>query len=299
MAHLPEFLELYFPHLHAAIDWTQPPEWKNQELNELKLEPNARTKNIIDLLAKVRLRDRTERIIYLHLEVQSHPLADFARRTFHCFHGISRATGLDVVSAAILADLKPGWKPDTYRYQCLGCEVEFRFPVCKLLERIPEWEGRQSLPALAARAQIAALRHRGNPAELLKARFSFIKDLRRQKFTQGEILNIHRMLSQMIQLPRKELLQFRHEVAELTKEENMTKLSDIELLYIEEGREEGLQKGREEGLSQGEWIGKIQLLEELMGIAQSPRTTLEKKSVKQLCAQFSKLEAAYHRKHRK
>ena len=180
MAHLPEFLELYFPRLHAAIDWTQPPEWKNQELDELKLEPTARTKNIIDLLVKVRLRNGCEQIIYLHLEVQSQPMADFARRTFHCFHGISRATGMDVVSAAILADLQAGWKPDTYEYRRLGCEIVFRFPVCKLLEKLPEWEGQQSLPVLAARAQIAALKHRGQPQELLKVRIGFIRDLRAQ-----------------------------------------------------------------------------------------------------------------------
>ena len=71
----------------------------------------------------------------------------------------------------------------------------------------------------------------------------------------------------------------------------MTQLSDIELLYLKEGREEGL--------TQGQWIGKIQLLEQLMGVAQTPSPALEKKTVKQLSAQFAKLEAAYHREHRK
>ena len=67
----------------------------------------------------------------------------------------------------------------------------------------------------------------------------------------------------------------------------------------EEGRQEGRQEGREEGLTQGEWIGKIQLLERLMGVAQTARPALEKKTVKQLSAHFGKLEKAYHRKHRK
>jgi predicted transposase YdaD len=67
----------------------------------------------------------------------------------------------------------------------------------------------------------------------------------------------------------------------------------------EEGREEGLQKGLQKGLTHGEWIGKIQLLEQLMGETQTTRVALEKKTIKQLSAQFAKLEAAYHREHRK
>ncbi|MEM6981082.1 MAG: hypothetical protein AAF539_15585 [Planctomycetota bacterium] len=34
---------------------------------------------------------------------------------------------------------------------------------------------------------------------------------------------------------------------------------------IEQGREEGLEQGREEGLATGELIGKVQMLEQLLG----------------------------------
>jgi hypothetical protein len=69
-----------------------------------------------------------------------------------------RDSGGDVVTLAVLADLQADWKPDTYRYSRLGCEVMFRFPVCKLLEILPSLEEDTSLPALAAKAQIAAIR---------------------------------------------------------------------------------------------------------------------------------------------
>ena len=81
------------------------------------------------------------------------------------------------------------------------------------------------------------------------------------------------------------------------------KLMSTAEMLIQEGREEGRVEGRVEGLqkglTQGEWIGKIQLLEELMGVPQTLRSALEKKSVKQLSAHFAKLETAYHRQHRK
>ena len=66
-----------------------------------------------------------------------------------------------------------------------------------------------------------------------------------------------------------------------------------------EGRVEGRVEGREEGLSQGrsqgEWIGKVRLLEELMGAKQSPAEELIGLNVSELATRFAALQAEYDR----
>jgi hypothetical protein len=60
-------------------------------------------------------------------------------------------------------------------------------------------------------------------------------------------------------------------------------------------RKEGHLKGREEGREQGEWIGKVQLLQQLMQEAQS-REVLEEMSVAKLKKTFRALEKRYNQR---
>ena len=167
--HLREVLACYFPGVAAAVDWSAPVRFLDQELRTLRIA-DATPGNRVDLLVEVITFETGPQTIYLHLEVQSFAEEDFASRLHACFQGLSRATGGDVVTLAVLADLQAGWKPDAYCYSRLGCEVMFRFPVCKLLEILPSLEDDTSLPALAAKAQIAALQTSANPDLRMAAR---------------------------------------------------------------------------------------------------------------------------------
>ncbi|MBX7206691.1 MAG: Rpn family recombination-promoting nuclease/putative transposase [Verrucomicrobiaceae bacterium] len=67
-----------------------------------------------------------------------------------------------------------------------------------------------------------------------------------------------------------------------------------------QGREQGLQEGRREGIQEGSekglWIGKVTLLEELMGRAASDTAELATLPVDILKQRFATLEAAYQQK---
>ena len=43
-----------------------------------------------------------------------------------------------VVSLAVLADERAGWRPDRFGYSLWGCTVGFQFPVVKLLDYAAE-----------------------------------------------------------------------------------------------------------------------------------------------------------------
>jgi len=65
-----EALTCYFPEVAEAIDPASEPEFLDQELRELKIDPQA-VDNRVDLLVRVGMRDGRSGLLYLHLEVQS------------------------------------------------------------------------------------------------------------------------------------------------------------------------------------------------------------------------------------
>lgn len=312
--YLRESLEFFFPTVAVGIDWKAKPDFLDQELRQLELSDDAGG-NRVDLLVRVGLLNGESEIIHLHIEVQSFEEKGFAKRLYSCFQGVSRSVGLNVVTLAILADLEPNWKPDCFEYQKLGCRVRFEFPVCKLLEVIDTLdEDHLSLPALAAIAQIEALRTSRVPDKRLAARLILVRRLLRHGFDQSQIRAALRLISWMMKLPKKQSLQFREKFLALETMHATYPLTDIEELLIEEhkdewlreGIEKGIEKGiergrgegREEGREEGEWIGKILLLEKLMGRRATPRSHFKGNTVSELKSKFCKLEKEYFRETR-
>ena len=59
---------------------------------------------------------------------------------------------------------------------------------------------------------------------------------------------------------------------------------------LEKGREEGLEKGLEKGLERGALVGKIQLLEQLLGAASNATESLPRRSTEELTTLLSNLQ---------
>jgi hypothetical protein len=77
--HFPEFMAFYFPLAHAAIDWSRPHDFLDQELAALSRDAEL-GKRLLDKLVRVYLRDGEEQWVLVHLEVQGWRDADFAER---------------------------------------------------------------------------------------------------------------------------------------------------------------------------------------------------------------------------
>ena len=290
--HLREVLECFFPAVEAAIDWRHAPVFLEQELRQLALTGEA-AENRVDILVEVRTLDGAARTLYLHIEVQSFAEKEFAGRLYACFQGLCRSTGRDIVTLAILADLQPDWKPQEYHHERLGCEVTFRFPVCKLLEKLPELEKQTTLPALAAVAQIEALRTSANPDKRMAARWRLTRRLLESGKTREEVRTAFRLLAWMMKLPEPQTLQYRARFVEYENMNATAYMTDIEELWLREGIEKGREEGIEQGREAGEWIGKIVLLEQLMGRKPTSRKALENESIPSLKRKFKALEGQY------
>lgn len=77
-----------------------------------------------------------------------------------------------------------------------------------------------------------------------------------------------------------------------------SELRDQTMSFVEKMKMEGRKEGREEGLSRGEWIGKVRLLEELMGAEQSAVEELVDLEVSELARRFAALQAEYDRQYK-
>jgi hypothetical protein len=129
----PEFLAFFFPAAHAAIDWAGGHEFLDKELRQV-VRDAASGRKFVDVLARVAGADAAPRLIYVHVEVQTQRDDDFAWRIFTYHHRLLDRWGRAVASFAVLADDHPGWRPDEYRAEVLGCTHVMRFPVAKLLD---------------------------------------------------------------------------------------------------------------------------------------------------------------------
>ena len=68
--------------------------------------------------------------------------------------------------------------------------------------------------------------------------------------------------------------------------------------FVEKMKMEGREEGVSQGLSRGEWIGKVRLLEELMGAERSPMDELIGLDVGELARRFAALQADYNRQYK-
>jgi hypothetical protein len=127
------FLLLFFPDIHADIDWSRPVEKLDKELQR-PAPKAAQGRRTVDKLVKVWRKNGRAAWVLIHVEVQAQRDRAFGRRmcVYNC--RIFDAHEHDVVSLAVLADDNPGWRPSAYRRGLWGCSVGIAFPAVKLLD---------------------------------------------------------------------------------------------------------------------------------------------------------------------
>jgi hypothetical protein len=75
------FLSFFFPRVHALIDWRETPQPLDKELQEIAASSKIE-KRIADKLYKVRLLDKQQIWILIHVEIQSDYDVNFEERMF-------------------------------------------------------------------------------------------------------------------------------------------------------------------------------------------------------------------------
>ncbi len=127
------FLTIFFPLVHADIDWSRGYELLDKELQGVVRDAEL-GRRYADMLVKVWLKDSAECWILIHVEIQGRYEADFAKRIYVYNHRIFDKYDREVISLVILADDSPGWRPRSFHTDRWGCKVGIAFEPVKLLD---------------------------------------------------------------------------------------------------------------------------------------------------------------------
>ncbi|PZV23902.1 MAG: hypothetical protein DCF12_18210 [Snowella sp.] len=137
--YFPEFLDFYFPLAHQAIDWTQPHTFLDQELAQIVRDGEI-GKRRIDRLVQVTTLETGLEWVYIHIEVQSQPDADFAERLFTYNYRLYDRYHRPVATLAVLADESLTWRPEGFSYHLFGSQMCLQFASVKILDYAPQLE---------------------------------------------------------------------------------------------------------------------------------------------------------------
>lgn len=251
--YFPQFMAFYFPQAHAQIDWSQPHRFLEQELAQLTRDASL-GRRLADKLVEVCPLGGGQQWLLVHLEVQGQRDSRFAERMFTYNYRIFDRYRRPVVSLALLADDRPGWKPDCFAYRALGCSVGIHFPVVKLhdfTDRAGQLLADPNPFALVTAAYLAARQTKGDDARRAAEKLCLLRRLCERDWDRQAIIDLIAVIDWIMRLPEELERALRSRVEQEERSRLMPYITSFERLARLDGRREGLQEGLQEGRQRG------------------------------------------------
>lgn len=251
--YLQDFLALCFPAIHAAIDWTRSYRFLETELQRATGD-DAQGRRMADKLVEVWGRDGVATWVLIHIEIQSQHKNDFAQRMFQYNYRLRDRFDRPIVSVAVLGDDRSRWRPATYESALWGCEVQFRFPIVKLLDyraRLSELERSRNPVASLVLAHLASQRTRRDPLGRLDSKLAIMRRLYDLGYSGEQVRLAFGFVDWLLRLPEALREQFVQELRTFEEARQMTYITSVEELGIEKGIAQGRAAGLLEGIAFG------------------------------------------------
>jgi len=243
----PEFIRFFFPKIYPEIDWAVDCVFLDKELEKITQDAEV-GKRIADKLVRVQLMGGEEAIIFIHVEIQGSYEKAFESRMFIYNRRIGEKYDGDVVSLAILCDTNPKYRPDTFATERWGCELNFKFPMVKLLDFQEKWdelEQHENVFAVVVMAHLKSLEvKQGNQRKYWK--LELVKSLYLRGWERAIVIQLFRFVDWIITLPKELETSFWDDVKQLEKEKAMRYMTTGERIGHEKGVQQGeINKARE------------------------------------------------------
>ena len=242
--YLPEFFAFFFPDAYTAIDWERGFDFLDQELRQVVRDAEL-GQRFVDKLVKVYLKDGEETWILIHLEIPSQYESQFAERIYVYNYRIFDKYRRRVASFIVLGDENTNWRPSEFGYEIFGCQVNFSFPVVKLLDLGQDWEAlvnNRNPFATVVMAHLKAHQTRNNRQERLEWKLSLTRRLYQQGYQRQDVINLFRFIDWLMSLPKNLEQEFWREIRQWEEETRMPYITSVERLGIEQGIEQGMQR---------------------------------------------------------
>ena len=117
---LEDFTAFSMPDLHEQIDYSVEPVFLEQEFDKLISDLKKRGIRFCDKLVKVRLKDGTDKWLFIHIEIQKNPNSGLPLRMFIYFYRIYDKYGINgtnIESIAVFLHRQKRKKYNCFTYQ--------------------------------------------------------------------------------------------------------------------------------------------------------------------------------------
>ena len=249
-AWLPDFLALFLPQAHEAIDWSQPIEFLESEVRRLGRGLKGQGRRA-DVVAKVHLRSGGPTLLVIHVEVQSQKDGTIALRMRLYYHRLFDRHQCPILSILVLGDPSPEWRPSQHESEFAGCYSVVRFPVIKLWDwrdRLAELEALRNPFALVVAAHLAVLETRPDQPARVQRALRLCRLMAGHGYSRDEVYRLFDILDSMMAMTDELHEVFEGEVARLEEDLEMALISPTAVRRfkkgLQEGRVEGFQEGR-------------------------------------------------------
>jgi hypothetical protein len=242
--YFPEFMEFYFPDAHAQIDWSKEYVFLEQELQAVTHDAEL-GKRLADKLVRVTLRNGSDSLIYIHVEVQGSWEAKFPKRIFTYNYRLYDRYDCPIASLVVLADENAQWKPTSFGFEVLGCKHTIEFPVAKLTDyhdKVEELLASKNVFALITAAHILTQQTRKNNQERYAAKIRLVRILYGLHWEKQRIIDLFTVIDWLMKLPEWLNTKVWHEIVTIEGSEKMEYVTSVERFGIAKGRVEGESK---------------------------------------------------------
>lgn len=123
-----------FASIDKKIDFSHAPEFLQQELHKLMMD-DRKGKGIVDQIVKVHLKDKSEKWILVHIEVQDNPEEDFPKRMFRYFYRILDRHQTEIYAIALITGPKQSVPKNYYHYSFHGTQLVYTYNVYQYDEK--------------------------------------------------------------------------------------------------------------------------------------------------------------------
>jgi predicted transposase YdaD len=254
----PHFMAFFMPELSADVDLSKGYVFLDKELQKIKLK-GKKGKKFTDKLAKVHLKDGTEKWLLIHVEVQGEHEADFGQRMFKYFYRIYDKYDVDITALAVLT-YKTDHRYD-FNYDVYGSVVMYRYnTACIANYSEAELLKNHNPFALISLAVQYGNRSHTDEDKKLNLKRELIKMLRVREYKKEEIIELLEFIGDAIQITdtMKNKI-FDEEAMHLLEE-------DQPMAYVSGFRQRALDEGELKGKLEGELKGELKGLQWMLEV---------------------------------
>ncbi|MCC3356951.1 hypothetical protein [Bacillus sp. REN16] len=247
-----EFLLFFAPDLYEMVDFSHPPEHKEQEFH--KIYPDAISKNReVDKLIGVKLKDGKEQWILIHIEIQGDREEDFPKRMFQYYYRILDRYDQDLYTLAIYSDSSPTFKPDHYCTRFFGTELTYTYNTYKILDQNEKELLQSRNPfALAILAGLYLIKGKNHPIKKFEYKKGLVRLLFKEyDYPREKVEMLLVFIDHLLVLPEEESGKLAEEIYPFIEKEALEMGLSIEdtsfaKYYKKQGVEEGKNLGKVE-----------------------------------------------------